>query len=130
MFETILAQTNWLAVILSTIGAFGFGALWYSEKLLGARWRAGIGVPAVNTTAHMYFGMVTQFCATLVLAFIVSATILLGSLMALIVIAIMLMGFIKAHGFYAGKTKTAITIEVSYILVMVLILYGVQTIFY
>jgi hypothetical protein len=128
--EQIFLDTNWLAVILSAIAAFAVGAFWYSEKLFGKRWRNGIGTPAVSTKSYMFYGMISQFISTLFLSFIVSATILMNSMWSTIIITIMLAGFIKAHGFYAGKTKTAISIEVLYILVMVVVMCLVQNIWY
>lgn len=134
LMEKIFADIHWIAVLLSTLAVFMVGWAWYSEKVFGKWWRAGIGAPAVSKEVfagvHMVYGMLAQFFATALLAVIVSIMIISNLLWVLLLVALMLAGFVKANGFYAGKTKTAISIEVSYMLAMVILLYFIQTIFY
>ena len=40
----ITANVNWLAVIVGAIVAYLLGMLWYSPKLFGTTWAAGVGV--------------------------------------------------------------------------------------
>jgi len=35
---------NWLAVVVSTVAAFGLGGLWYSKALFGATWQQEVGL--------------------------------------------------------------------------------------
>lgn len=39
MFESL----NWPAILVATLAAFGFGALWYSPLLFGKRWQRELG---------------------------------------------------------------------------------------
>jgi hypothetical protein len=73
-----LAGINWLAVIVSTVAAFGLGGRWYSNALFGKTWLQEVGLTeeAVNN-ANMpkTFGttFVLQFLAVTALAALIGA---------------------------------------------------------
>lgn len=124
--ETILQSIN-LAVFISTVAAFLLGWLWYSDYLFLKIWKKGIGEPAVKSKSNMWFGMITQLFSTLFLAIIIN--IFINNIAILILIVFTILGFIKASGFYCGKTKMAISVEVLYILTSAILIYVIQIIF-
>ena len=73
-----LASVNWLAVVVSTIFAFAFGATWYSKSLFGSIWLEEVGLTedaAKNVNMPMTFGgtFVLQFLAVAALAVLVGS---------------------------------------------------------
>ncbi len=72
--------------------------------------------------APMWMPMTAQLGATLLSAIIVNVLYTTGQTALLVLVTLTLMGFIKANGMYSGKTKTTISIETLYILVMVLVM--------
>lgn len=118
------AAIAWTPVLVSTGIAFLLGWLWYSDKMFLAQWQAGIGAPVWQ--APLWMPMAVQLFSTLILAVITHISLAQGHLGFVFLSALMLVGFIKSNGLYAGKTKTAIAIEVGYIVVMVLIMVGVN----
>ena len=119
--EALLLQIEWLPVIASTIIAFMLGWLWYSPVLFLKPWLAGIPDPP-KWQAPMWMPMSAQLGSTLFLAIIVQVLLGFGDIALLILVTFTIMGFIKANGMYGGKTKTAISVEVLYILMAVLVM--------
>ena len=115
-----LADVAWMPVVVSTVVAFLVGWLWYSDKMFLKRWKEGIGEPVWQ--APMWIPMVTQLFGTFLLAIIVHVAMVQGHIGAVVLIALVLMAFIKANGLYCGKSKAAIGVEVGYIAVMVVIM--------
>jgi len=60
----ILADVNWLAVVVATVAAFVLGGLWYSKVLFGNAWMQEVGLTeeAVSST-----NMAKTFGGTIVL---------------------------------------------------------------
>lgn len=73
-----LTGINWLAVVVSTVAAFGLGGLWYSKALFGSTWQQEVGLSddAINS-ANMprTFGttFVLQFLAVTALAALIGS---------------------------------------------------------
>lgn len=64
-----IANINWLAVIVSTVAAFGLGGLWYSKALFGKTWMQEVGLTedSVNN-ANMLRIFGTSFVLQLIAA--------------------------------------------------------------
>lgn len=122
-----MMNVNWLAVIVGAVAAFMAGWLWYSDMMFGQKWRDGIGI-AVDDTSPMAQAMIAQAIGTFLLAWVIGITATTDSLMLAILIAVTIAVLIKAGGFFAQKSKYAIMVESSYILVMVLIMIIVHAI--
>ncbi|PIR46296.1 MAG: twitching motility protein PilT [Candidatus Vogelbacteria bacterium CG10_big_fil_rev_8_21_14_0_10_45_14] len=119
--ESITVDVNWVAVIVGAVLAYALGGFWYSEKCFAKKWKAGIGTPAV-LNMPMAPGMLTQAVGTFLLAWVIGVTETTGSLALAILIALSIATLIKANGFFGGKTKPAIFIETSFVLVMVIVM--------
>jgi hypothetical protein len=68
----ILADVNWLAVVVATVLAFALGALWYSKALFGTAWMQEIGLTeeAINNA-----NMARTFGLTFVLQLLSAAAL-------------------------------------------------------
>jgi len=119
--ESLITDINWLAVVVGAVVAYILGAVWYSDKFFAQKWKAGIGTPAVADTPMMY-GMVSQAFGTFFLAWVIGVTQRTDSVALAVLVALTIATLIKANGFFAGKTKYAISVEVGFVLVMVLVM--------
>ncbi|PIR86405.1 DUF1761 domain-containing protein [Candidatus Kaiserbacteria bacterium CG10_big_fil_rev_8_21_14_0_10_43_70] len=125
--EALYVDVNWLAVIVGAIVAFLVGWLWYSDKMFATKWRMGLGQPA--TEHPMWMGMVAQAVATFLLAWVIGITETTDAIYLAILIGLMVTAIVKANGFFAGKSKYAITVESSYVIVMVIVMILAHAIF-
>ena len=119
--EALVQDVNWLAVIVGAILAFMAGWLWYSDTLFGKKWRDGIGI-APNDQTSMMPAMMAQAIGTFLLAWVVGVTAVSDSLGLAVLVALTIAALIKANGFFTKKSRYAVTVETSYILVMVAIM--------
>jgi hypothetical protein len=72
-FGHIVADFNWLAIIVATIAAFVLGGAWYAKGLFGAAWMQDVGLTeedTKNASMPKTFGgaFVLQLIAALTLA--------------------------------------------------------------
>lgn len=116
-----MMNVNWVAVIVGFVVAFGAGWLWYSDMMFGEKWRDGIGI-AIDDQTPMAPAMISQAVGTFFLAWVIGITATTDSLMLAILIALTIAVLVKANGFFAQKSKYAIMVESSYILVMVVLM--------
>ena len=119
--DILLQEIIWLPVLVSTGLAFLVGWAWYSPALFLKLWLAGLPAPP-KWQAPLWMPMSTQFVATFLLAVVVQALQQSNQLGLVVLLALLLMGFVKANGMYSGKAKVAIAVEVSYLAVMVAIM--------
>ncbi|PCI29426.1 twitching motility protein PilT [Candidatus Wolfebacteria bacterium] len=126
--EQILVDVNWTAVIVGAIAAFALGSFWYSPKMFGKKWMKGVGLTAkdANSPAHALFA---QAVSTFLLAWVIGVTATTNSLSLAILIALTLSVTIKANGLWAQKSRYAIAVESSYILVMAVIMIAAHALF-
>lgn len=73
----VLADVNWLAVLLATLAWFVLGALWYIPPVMGARWQkaGGIATPESGPNPMIFvLTLVAYFVAATVTAMLAVAT--------------------------------------------------------
>jgi len=126
--EEILANVNWTAVIVGAVVAYALGWLWYSPKMFGTKWMAGVGVSADDKTPMMH-AMITQAVGTFLLAWVIGVTETTNSLVTAILITLTIAVLIKANGLFSGKSRYAVVTESGYVLAMVVIMIAAQAIF-
>lgn len=122
--ETFISHIEWAPVLVSFFLAFGLGWLWYSDKLFGVKWRLGKGSEVWH--APMWMPMSAQAGSTLLLAIITNMAAQDGHIGHAVLVAITIAGFIKANGFYSGKTMFVVSVEVGYVIAMIAIMVGVN----
>lgn len=122
--EELLANITWTPVMVSFVLAYGLGWLWYSPKMFYEKWRSGKGGEVVQHP--MWMPMTAQAGSTLLLAIITNLAANDGHVGHAILVAVTIAGFIKANGFYAGKTRFAIGVEVGYIIAVIFVMVAVN----
>ena len=126
--EEITVNVNWLAVIVGAVLAYLLGWLWYSPKLFGEKWASGVGVSCDDSSEFPLAAMTTQAVGTFLLAWVVGVTAAHDMLFFIALITLTIVFLIIAAGHFAQKSSTAINIEVTYILAMVVIMIVVQAV--
>lgn len=117
----LLMDVNWPAVSAGAVLAYLLGWLWYSDKLFGVKWRAGVGV-SPDDTSSMIHAMLAQAVGTFLLAWVIGVTETAESLPFAILVGITIAVLIKANGFFCQKTKYAIMVESLYVIMMVVLM--------
>ena len=119
---------NWLAIIVGTVLGFLLGWLWYSEKLFGKKWAAGVGIE-YNSSGPAPVAMVAQFAGTFLLSWLIGVTAASNSLLTAILIVATIVCLFIASGLFCKKSSYSIAAECGYIVVMAVIMIVCQGIF-
>ena len=125
----ITANVNWLAVIVGAVVAFALGWLWYSPKLFGTKWAAGVGVALDDASGPPAPAVITQAIGTLLLAWVVGVTAASDALLTIILIVVAIVALQMAGGLFAKKSGYAIATEAGFILAMTVVMIVCQGIF-
>lgn len=118
----ITANVNWLAVGVGTVVAFMLGGAWYSEKLFGTQWMAGVTMPADAPEGQSAGALVAQLVATFLLAWVVGVTAANDALLTVILITLTIAALMGAGGLFAKKSTGAIAIESGFVIAMVAVM--------
>lgn len=119
--EALIADVNWLAVVVGAVLSFGLGWLWYSKSMFGEKWAAGSRI-TMDPNAPMGMALVAQAIATFFLAWVIGITETTNSLSFAILIAITCAGLVEANGLWNKKSYYAIMVESGFILAMVAVM--------
>ncbi len=119
--EEIIANVNWIAVVVGAVVSFALGWLWYSPKMFGEKWLHGIGISFDDQTSMMP-AMITQIVGTFLFAWVIGLTATTDSLLTAILITLTIAVLIKANGLFSKKSHYAIKVEVGFIIVMAIIM--------
>lgn len=122
--EAFLTQIEWMPVTVSFVLSFALGWVWYSPMMFVKKWQEGIGVPVWR--APMWMPMLAQAGSTLLLAIIMNLATQDGHLFHAVLVGITVAGFVKANGFYSGKTMFAVSVEVGYVVAMAVVMIAVN----
>ena len=124
----IIADVNWLAVVVSAILSFMLGALWYSPMLFGNKWAKGVGMDLSGDTPMKppASAMVIQMLGTFLLSWAIGVAAVTHALATAILTVIMLLAMIASNGMWAGKNNVAIAIECGYIAAISMIMIVAQ----
>jgi len=123
------ASINYFAVIVSTLVAYFFGALWYSPFLFGKAWMRALGksreeLPA--PTLPMLIGFILTFLTALGLALIMNSmgatTLLKGILVGLVVAIAFIVTNTLSEYLYSGESMKLFWIHAGYRFVYILIM--------
>ena len=118
----ITAGVNWLAVGVGAVLSYLLGWIWYSPKLFGTKWAAGVGVSLVDAAEMPMAAMVVQALATLCLAWAVGVTAANNAFLMLILIVVTIVLLIVAGGLYVKKSAYAIAVEAGFVAAMTVIM--------
>ena len=120
--EPLVANVNWLAVGVSTIISYLFASFWYSPAVFGQKWADGVGLKLGAEESFSIYALVSQFIATLLLAWIVSLIVGNGSLAFIVLISLTIFFFLLAANLIAEHSTYASFVEATFVLVISLIM--------
>lgn len=121
-------NVNWLAVIIGFALAFALGWLWYSPKLFGPKWAAGVGLDPKGSEGFPAAAMVLQATGTFLLSWLVGITAAQEALFTILLVALAIMILMAAGGFFTRKSGYAIATETGFVAAMVVVMIAVQAI--
>ena len=124
--EELTTNMNWLAVGVSTFVAFMVCWVWYSPKVFGEKWAAGVGITFDADMKPPLAPMLAQLIFTFFLAWIVGITAAHEALLTMVLITLMIVFLIISNGLWGNKGRTAIAIEASAVVVMVVLMIACQ----
>lgn len=125
--ETLIANVNWISILLGAFLAFALGSVWFSPKMFGTKWREGLGAQAVQGRS-LGMILIPQAIATFLLALLLNITADTSLALALLV-ALTVAIFIKTNGLFAGHTKYTISTDTLYIIAQAVIILVIYYIF-
>ena len=124
----LTTNVNWIAVMAGTVAAFLLGWLWYSPKLFGTKWAAGVGIEMSADCVMPVAAMITQLIATFLLAWVIGVAAAHHALMTASLIVITIATLLAAGGLFAKKSHDAIAIEAGFIVAMAVVMIVAQVI--
>ena len=126
--QEIVANVNWLAVVVGTVLSFLLGWLWYSPVLFGKGWAEGVGVELGSASSMPVGAMVAQLVGTFLLAWLFGITAANNALLTIILVVLTVAAFVLAGGLFAKKSSYAVAVETGYIIVMGVVMFIVQAV--
>lgn len=109
MNTQIFSDINWLAILVSAIGYFILGAVWYSKALFGTKWAALVGVDMTDPNKSK--GMAKMMTGTFVLILI--ACMGIAMLVARMDLSVLLSAF--KLGLITGICFATTAVSISFI---------------
>ncbi len=124
----LTSDVNWLAVIVGAVVAYLLGWLWFSPKMFGKVWAAGVGLPPGPPEKFPATAMGFQALGTFLLAWVVGVTETSNALATIFLIVLMFIALQIAGGFFTQKSKAAIGVESGFVVAMFVIMIAAQAI--
>lgn len=126
--ENEFANLNWLAVIVGTVIAFLLGMLWFSPKMFGKTWAAGMNdlqPPASPPAIAMILHLVGTFALALVVGITATQNMLITAILAILAAAILQ----ASSGLFKQNAGATVTIDAGYTIAMGVIMIVAQGVF-
>ena len=120
--DALITNVNWLAVGASTIISYLLASLWFSPSFFGRKWADGVGLKLAEDEGFSIYALISQFFATLLLAWIVSLAVGNDSLAFIFLISLTIFFFLLAanliaeHGIYASLVEATFVFAISLIM--------------
>ena len=127
--EEITMNVSWLGVIAGAVVAFLLGWLWYSPRLFGKQWAAGLGVELGDASEMPMGAMGLQALGLLLMSWFVGVTAASNALLTVILatVAFTVLGY--AGGMFGKQASAVRNINAGYWLVSLLVMFACQAIF-
>ena len=106
---------NWIAVLTSTVLAFGLGGLWYSPRMFGPRWARGSGLQVVK--GHPVNALIVQLVGTFFMAWLIGIGIEANAYGATGLIILTIATVLAGGCLFSQKNGEATLIEFGFVLV-------------
>ncbi|MEK9724477.1 MAG: DUF1761 domain-containing protein [Rhodospirillaceae bacterium] len=123
--DAIVTDLNWPAVGLGVAVSFLLGWGWYSPKMFGRLWAAGVGVELASADKMPVFAMVVQLAGTILLSWVIGIAVNVSLTLVVLVVATILC-LMVASGYYCQKSRQAVAIEAGFVVAMAVIMIAAQ----
>lgn len=124
--EEIIANVNWLAVLIGAIAAFILGWLWYSPLLFGKKWAGDHGIEMGTANDMPMAAMATQAVGLLFVAWFVGVTAVESKALTLIIAAVGFATLNASGSLFAKKSPAIAWIDFGYAIAAVAVMFVVQ----
>lgn len=124
--QEIIANVNWLAVIVGAVVAFLAGWLWYSPMLFGKTWAAGNNLELGSAQDMPMAAMATQGVGLLLLSWFVGVTAVESKLFTFILAVVAFSVLNASGGLFTKKPGAVIGIDIGYWIVAAIIMFLAQ----
>lgn len=127
--DELTTGVSWLAVITGAVISFLMGWLWYSPKLFGPKWAAGVGVELGSADKMPVGALVSQMVGLLLMSWFVGVTAVSSALLTVVLATIAFTVLAYSAGQFSGKSSYARNVEAGYWIVSLVIMVICQGIF-
>ena len=125
----LITGVNFIGVFVGAVLSFLVGWLWYSPKLFGPKWAAGVGVEMGTANTMPAVAMVAQFVGLLLLSWLVGVTAVSNALLTIILAAIAFAVLTFAGGQFRKNSTYASLTDAGYLVVSVAVMIVCQGVF-
>ncbi|MGR3290573.1 MAG: DUF1761 domain-containing protein [Paracoccaceae bacterium] len=115
--ESEFANLNWLAVIVGTVVSFLLGMIWFTPKMFGRAWTAGMNdlkPPASLPIPAIILHLVGTFALALVIGITATQDMLITAILAILAVAILQ----SASGLFKQNSGKTVSIDAGYTIAM------------
>lgn len=110
----LTTNVSWIAVIVGAVVSFLAGWLWYSPKLFGPKWAAGLGLE-MGTASEMPVGaMVSQIIGLFLMSWFVAVTAANNLLLTVILATIAFTVLAYSGGMFAKQNTYVRNVNAGY----------------
>ncbi len=127
--EEITANVSWIAVVVGAIVSFLVGWLWYSPKLFGTKWAAGVNVDLGSADEMPIGAMATNMLGLLLMSWFVGVTAANEALLTVILATLAFTCLAWSNGSFSKHSNYANAVSAGYWIVALVIMIVFQGIF-
>lgn len=125
----LTTNVTWVAVLVGAIISFLVGWLWYSPKLFGPKWAAGLGLEMGTANTMPVGAMLAQIIGLLLMSWFVGVTAASNLLATVILGTIAFTVLAYSGGMFAKKPKAVRNIDAGYWITSLVIMIICQGVF-
>lgn len=127
--EELMTDVSWIGVVVGAVAAFLVGWVWYSPKLFGTKWAAGVGVDLGSASEMPVGAMISQIIGLMLMSWFVGVTAASNALLTVILATVAFGTLAYSGGMFAEKSAYARGVEAGYLAVSLVIMIVAQGIF-
>ena len=109
----LTTNVSWIAVIVGAIASFLLGWLWYSERLFGEKWAAGVGVEFAKVHANVG-ALVAQVLGLFLMSWFVSVAAASNLLFTVILATLAFVILAQSGAMFRGQSTYARRVDAGH----------------